>query len=124
MCMIDFGMPIDADDSHEFANSLDSSLTLKKPKRETAYIDDSSTLKKPKLETANSDDSSTFKKRKRKLIESKHARRKNFEFCEFREPVLFVGHLSESSLLVIEKPWMQVVKAFDAQPVHRHIYGT
>ncbi|KAI3806646.1 hypothetical protein L1987_22558 [Smallanthus sonchifolius] len=69
-------------------------------------------------------DSSTLKKLKRKSIETKKVSRKNFEFCEFREPVLFVGHLSKGSVLVIEKPWMQVVKAFDAQPVHRHIYGT
>lgn len=66
---------------------------------------------------------SALKKLKRKM-ESKVGCRKNFEICAFREPVLFVGHLSKSSVLVIEKPWVAVVKAFDAQPVHRHIYGT
>ena len=65
-----------------------------------------------------------LKKLKRKSIETKNGIRKNFEFCTFREPVLFIGHLSKGSVLVIEKPWMQVVKGFDAQPVHRHIYGT
>ncbi|KAF5766592.1 hypothetical protein HanRHA438_Chr15g0729331 [Helianthus annuus] len=49
---------------------------------------------------------------------------KNFEFCAFREPVVFAGHLSKDSVSAIEKPWMQVVKGFDAKPVHRHIYGT
>ena len=65
-----------------------------------------------------------LKKLKRKSLKTKNGIRKNFEFCTFREPVLFIGHLSKGSVLVIEKPWMQVVKGFDAQPVHRHIYGT
>ncbi|CAI9115873.1 OLC1v1016884C2 [Oldenlandia corymbosa var. corymbosa] len=58
--------------------------------------------------------------RKRKLETNK----KNFDFCSFKDPVLFVGHISKNSVLVIDKPWIQVVKTFDAQPVHRHIYGT
>ena len=91
MCLIDFGMPIDAGEEHE---------------------------------SVNNHASSTLKKLKRKQIESKNGFRKNFEFCAFREPVLFAGYVSKESVLVIEKPWMQVVKAFDAQPVHRHIYGT
>ncbi|KAI3491235.1 hypothetical protein L1887_44492 [Cichorium endivia] len=73
----------------------------------------------------NINDSSTLNKLnlKRKLheLESKN---KNFEFCAFREPVLYVAHLSKASVLVIDKPWLEVVKTFDAQPVHRHIYGT
>ncbi|OMO85087.1 hypothetical protein CCACVL1_10432 [Corchorus capsularis] len=40
------------------------------------------------------------------------------------DPVLFVGHLSKHSILIIDKPWMAVVKSFDAPPVQRHIYGT
>ncbi|KAL8225435.1 hypothetical protein R6Q57_017992 [Mikania cordata] len=72
----------------------------------------------------NHDNYTALKKLKRKSIETKNFSRKNFEFCEFQEPVLFVGHLSKGSVLVIEKPWMQVVKALDAKPVHRHIYGT
>ncbi|KAM0040250.1 putative WD repeat-containing protein PCN [Helianthus debilis subsp. tardiflorus] len=49
---------------------------------------------------------------------------KNFEFCTFREPVVFVGRLSKDSVSAMEKPWMQVVKGYDAKPVHRHIHGT
>ncbi|CAN4122544.1 unnamed protein product [Withania somnifera] len=57
-------------------------------------------------------------------LETKHVGRKNFEFCSFRDPVLFVGHLSKTSTLIIDKPWIQVVKSFDTTPVHRHIFGT
>lgn len=102
MCFIDFGMPIGRDEDHEKVNGHDS--TLKK-----LYAPISGKLK-------------------RKLIvhelERKNGGRKNFEFCGFREPVLFVGHLSKGSVLIIDKPWLQVVKTFEAQPVHRHIYGT
>lgn len=62
-------------------------------------------------------------KRKLQELESKHGGRKNFEFCAFRDPVLFVEHISKNSLLVIDKPWGQVVSSFESQPVHRHIYG-
>ncbi|KAI3849570.1 hypothetical protein MKW92_028189 [Papaver armeniacum] len=48
----------------------------------------------------------------------------NFNFSPFKDPALFVGHLSESSVLVIEKPWREVVQSFEAPPVHKHIYGT
>ncbi|KAI3685876.1 hypothetical protein L6452_35137 [Arctium lappa] len=98
MCFIDFGMPIGGDDDHEkVVKGQDS--TLKK-------------LYNGKL--------------KRKLIEvhELESKKKNFEVCGFREPVLYVGHLSKGSVLVIDKPWLQVVKTFDTQPVHRHIYGT
>ncbi|KAF5740605.1 U3 small nucleolar RNA-associated protein 4-like [Tripterygium wilfordii] len=65
---------------------------------------------------------------KRKLrdcqTDSKVSGRKNFEFFAFRDPVLFVGHLSKSSMMIIDKPWVDVVKTFDAPPVHRHIFGT
>ncbi|KAL2529513.1 Transducin family protein/WD-40 repeat family protein [Forsythia ovata] len=51
--------------------------------------------------------------------------RKNFEFCAFRDPVLFVEHLTRNSLLVIDNSWMQVVKTLDTQlPVHKHIFGS
>nr|XP_043636160.1 WD repeat-containing protein PCN-like [Erigeron canadensis] len=66
-------------------------------------------------------------KLKRKLIGHEYDSKKggrNFELCAFREPVLYIGHLSKGSVLVIDKPWLQVVKTFDAQPVHRHIYGS
>ncbi|GER40218.1 transducin family protein / WD-40 repeat family protein [Striga asiatica] len=60
-------------------------------------------------------------KRKLKDLESK---RKNFEFCAFRDPVLLVEHLSKNSLLVIDKPWIRVIDTLDTQPVHRHVFGT
>ncbi|KAI7724816.1 hypothetical protein M8C21_021014, partial [Ambrosia artemisiifolia] len=89
--------------------------------RAMCYIDFGMPVDKEDDKKVNSHDLSTFKKSKRKSVES---RRKNFEYHTFREPVIFVGHLLKGSVLVIEKPWMQVVKGFDAQPVHRHIYGT
>jgi U3 small nucleolar RNA-associated protein 4 len=77
----------------------------------------------------NDDYDSAFKKlqnfkRKFELDAEINNGKKNFEFCAFRDPVLFVGHLSKNSALIIDKPWLQVVKTFDASPVHRHIYGT
>ncbi|XP_071737627.1 WD repeat-containing protein PCN-like [Rutidosis leptorrhynchoides] len=103
MCFIDFGIPVGRDEDQEWVKDHDS--TLKK-------------LLSP-----------MSGKLKRKLIGLheyviNNGSRKNFEFCAFKEPVLYVGHLSKGSVLVIDKPWLQVVKTFDAQPVHRHIYGT
>ncbi|KAK6160594.1 hypothetical protein DH2020_003975 [Rehmannia glutinosa] len=49
-------------------------------------------------------------------VKSKRGGIQNSEFCAFRDPVLFVEHLSNNSLLVMDKPWTQVVKTFDAQP--------
>ncbi|XP_042011235.1 WD repeat-containing protein PCN-like [Salvia splendens] len=97
MCLIDFGMPVDRDDDTDLANGL--GLTGKVH-------------------------SNGKPKRKLQGLESKHGGKKNFEFCAFRDPVLFVEHLSKNSLVVIDKPWTQVVGTFDAQPVHRHIFGT
>jgi U3 small nucleolar RNA-associated protein 4 len=98
MCMIDFGMPIE---DHE----CESDLAIRKLQN-----------------------SAMKEHLKRKLraqeLEIKQAGRKNFEFCAFRDPVLFVGHISKNSVLIIDKPWLQVVKTFETQPVHRHIYGT
>lgn len=100
MCLIDFGMPVDREDDTELANGEDLALRM--------------------LQCNG--------KLKRKLkdydLETRQSGRKNFEFCAFRDPVLFVGHLSRNSLLVIDKPWMQVVKTLDTEPVHRHIFGT
>ncbi|KAH7663101.1 U3 small nucleolar RNA-associated protein 4 [Dioscorea alata] len=98
MCLVDFGLPIDRDD--ELPNGYDLAL------------DKYESIKPSK---AN-------RKRKIRSQESK-VHSKNFDFCAFGDPVLFAGHLSESSLLVMEKRWMDVVQSFDA-PVHRHIYGT
>ncbi|RAL47229.1 hypothetical protein DM860_013194 [Cuscuta australis] len=103
MCVIDFGVPVEGED-----NGLTTS-------QETL-------LRKIQTTPANG------KLKKRRLkgtaeLESQYYGKKNFVFREFRDPVLFLGHLSKSSVLVIDKPWIQVVKTFDA-PVHRHIYGS
>lgn len=47
-----------------------------------------------------------------------------FEMATSKHPVLYLRHLSKSAILVVEKPWMEVIKNLDSQPVHRHIYGT
>ncbi|KAJ4980858.1 hypothetical protein NE237_031695 [Protea cynaroides] len=102
MCFIDFGMPVDQDDDDNFTNDLVSPLKL----------------------LPDSHNNSILKRKLKKFdIELKRRNRKNFDFSAFRDPVLFVSHLSENSVLLIEKPWMEVVKTFDA-PIHRHVYGT
>lgn len=65
------------------------------------------------------------RKRRRKNINIDEGSRqcKNFDFYAFEHPVLFVNHLSEGSLFILDKKWMDVVKTFDA-PVHKHVYGT
>ncbi|CAA2973654.1 U3 small nucleolar RNA-associated 4 homolog [Olea europaea subsp. europaea] len=100
MCLIDFGMPIDREDDNELANGEDLALRM---------LQSNGKLKR---------------KLKDHELETRQSGRKNFEFCAFRDPVLFVEHLSRNSLLVIDKPWMQVVKTLDTPPVHRHIFGT
>ncbi|KAJ7958273.1 U3 small nucleolar RNA-associated protein 4 [Quillaja saponaria] len=50
--------------------------------------------------------------------------RKNFEFFYFQDPVLFLAHLSKNSSLIVDKPWLEVIKGLEAPPVHRHIFGT
>ncbi|CAK9168194.1 unnamed protein product [Ilex paraguariensis] len=103
MCLIDFGMPVDGDNDGDVVNGQDSVLR----------------------KSRNPPINGLLKRRlKGHDLETKHSGRKNFEFCAFRDPVLFVGHLSKNSVLIIDKPWMEVVKTFDAQPVHRHIFGT
>ncbi|WOL18945.1 U3 small nucleolar RNA-associated protein [Canna indica] len=99
MCLIDFGMPIGQDDELHISSDIP--------------------VGKSNCHNSNGG------KRKRKLLdqEDKLNSRKNFEFFAFRDPVLFVSHLWDNSLLLIEKKWMEVVKDFDA-PVHRHIFGT
>ncbi|XP_068669024.1 WD repeat-containing protein PCN-like isoform X2 [Aristolochia californica] len=102
MCLIDFGMPVSKCDESDLINGQDSPS------------------KKPAGSSANGK-----VKRKRKDLDQEttlHSK-KNFDFMSFRDPVLFVGHLSEDSLLIIDKPWLDVIKTLDA-PVHRHIFGT
>lgn len=103
MCLIDFGMPVDQEDEGDLINGQDSAIIKK---------------------LQNSPINGRLKRKLRESgLDTKLGDRKNFEFCAFRDPVLFVGHLSKNSLLIIDKPWADVVRTFSA-PVHRHIFGT
>lgn len=99
MCLIDFRMPVDHKDDIALPNGLDSK-----------FVELADLRPKRKFNDLN--------------LEIKRIGRRNFEFFPFRDPVLFVGHLSQISILVLDKPWLEVVKNLDASPVHRHIYGT
>ncbi|KAL3840498.1 hypothetical protein ACJIZ3_025089 [Penstemon smallii] len=99
MCLIDFGMPVDKDNDTDLENG--HGLMGK--------LHNNGVLKR---------------KLRAHELETKQNGKTNFEFCPFKDPVLFVEHLSKNSLLVIDKPWIKVVNGFDAQPVHRHIFGT
>ncbi|XP_047325495.1 WD repeat-containing protein PCN-like [Impatiens glandulifera] len=108
MCLIDFGMPVDGADEKEF-------------------LPNESTMKK--LMNYPTNNGNKLKRKLKKLVDevdttTKNNRRNNFEFCPFRDPVLFVGHLSKNSLLIVDKPWMSVLKTLDTSPVDRHVYGT
>ncbi|KAF3666102.1 putative cirhin-like isoform 2 [Capsicum annuum] len=107
MCLIDFGKPVDGDDEADLPNNQD--LALKKLHSTLVNGSVNGNLKR---------------KSKGNELEAKHSGRKNFELCSFRDPVLFVGHLSKTSTLIIDKPWIQVIKSFDTTPVHRHIFGS
>lgn len=48
---------------------------------------------------------------------------KNFVVVPFKDPVLFVGYAADSSILVIEKPWLDAINQLPP-PVYRHLYGT
>ncbi|MCD7470106.1 hypothetical protein HAX54_009687 [Datura stramonium] len=104
MCLIDFGLPVGDDDDSDLANAQD--LALKK------------------LHNSSPANGTLKRKLKGNDLDLKQNGRKNFEFCAFRDPVLFVGHLSRTSTLIIDKPWIQVVKTLDAPPIHRRIFGT
>ena len=99
MCLIDFKMSVDQDDEYVMISGQDSMV---KSLRGTPVNG----------------------KLKRKLRDCQTDGRKNFEIFPFRDPVLLIGHLSKTSVLIIEKPWLEVANTFDAPPVHRHIYGT
>ncbi|KAL9225646.1 hypothetical protein vseg_001545 [Gypsophila vaccaria] len=101
MCLIDFGMPVEGEVNgnvitNDALNTFDS--VSKK------LLNSNGSLKR-KLQIQNE-------------------LKQNFEFWSFKHPVLFVGHLSKSSVLVVDKPWLEVVKTFETQPIHRHIYNT
>ncbi|KAL4290096.1 hypothetical protein GQ457_14G002240 [Hibiscus cannabinus] len=102
MCSIDFGKTVDEDNESELVHE--------------ALLKLQGSLKKTKWKHLLTDG---------RQKESKQTSRKsNFDIIGFRDPVLFVGHLGRNNMLVIEKPWMEVVKSFDTAPVVRHIYGT
>lgn len=99
MCLIDFGLPVFEDVQVQLPNG-------------------------PTEKTADSEKSTkTKQKRKARDQELKQENKNSFNFFAFKEPVLFVGHLLDGSILVVEKRWMDVVNGF-GEPVHRHIYGT
>ncbi|CAN8244684.1 unnamed protein product [Cochlearia groenlandica] len=107
-CLIDFGKPVEEDEENDLPNG-----NLSK-KLEGKLVEMGLILGKGK-------------NRKRRIEEYQlegNNERKNFEILPSNHPVLFVGHLSKNSILVIEKPWMDVVKSLDTQPVDRHIFGT
>ncbi|KAJ8762591.1 hypothetical protein K2173_008030 [Erythroxylum novogranatense] len=101
ICLIDFGMPMDrVEDGDPICSGR-------------------SPVKKLQSNPING----KFKRRlKHCQMDAKYKR--NFEFVGFRDPVLFIGHLSENSILIIDKPRMDVVKTFEAPHVHRHVFGT
>ncbi|KAK9129714.1 hypothetical protein Sjap_010201 [Stephania japonica] len=99
ICQIDFGKALDQEDDCNLTNGIDARKKLGSPANNAGI--------------------------KRKLRDTgfQYKPRKNFDFVSFRDPVLFVGHISDDTALVVEKPWRDVVGKFDA-PVHRHIFGT
>ncbi|KAK4748340.1 hypothetical protein SAY87_014926 [Trapa incisa] len=105
MCMIDFGLPVDQDDQQDFMDNKD--LALRK-------------IQYPKANGKRRHSDRTFEL----INNAKVCNRKNFEFFAFRDPVLFIGHFSKGSLLIIDKPWVEVITKMELAPVHRHIFGT
>ncbi|XP_062099566.1 WD repeat-containing protein PCN-like isoform X2 [Humulus lupulus] len=99
LCRIDFGLPVDQEDESGIANGQDGPVKSLGPPNGSL-------------------------KRKLRDYQTKLLGRKNFDFVSFRDPVLFIGPLSNNSMLIIDKPWMEVVKNLDAPPIHRHIFGT
>ncbi|KAI3938520.1 hypothetical protein MKX01_030813 [Papaver californicum] len=100
MCFIDIGKPVVQDDDNCLANGV---------------LDSSSEVSQDVVANGNGKVNHKRKRESQKNL--------SFNFSPFKHPALFVGHLSDSSVLVIEKPWWEVVQSFEAPPVHRHIYG-
>lgn len=61
--------------------------------------------------------------RKRRL-EEYQIEKKKFKMGPSKHPVLYLDHVSKDAILVVEKPWVEVIKSLDTQPVDRHIFGT
>lgn len=99
MCLIDFGKPVKHDEN-DLANG--GSLALDSLDH-TKHALANGKRKKPNHKALLTDN--------------------NFVIVPFRDPVLFLAHLSEQSILVVEKPWVDVLQNFRA-PVYRHLYGT
>uniref|UniRef100_A0A1J3HD33 Cirhin n=1 Tax=Noccaea caerulescens TaxID=107243 RepID=A0A1J3HD33_NOCCA len=108
-CLIDFGKPVEEDEENDLPNG-NLSKTLEGKLVNMGLKLGKGSNRKRRLEEYQ--------------VEGKSKERKNFEFLPSKHPVLFVGHLSKNSIMVIEKPWMDVVKSLDTQPVDRHIFGT
>ncbi|GBG66273.1 hypothetical protein CBR_g57871 [Chara braunii] len=51
------------------------------------------------------------------------AENKNFAVVRLNHRCLFLGHLTEDSVFLLEKPWVDVMAKFPA-PLYRHTYGT
>lgn len=98
MCLIDFGMPVEREDELPFGSNVP-------------------------LESHGSSRTAGAKQKRKHLDHPRPYNKNNFDFFVFRDPALFVGQLSENSLLLIEKQWMEVVRNFNS-PVDRHIFGT
>jgi U3 small nucleolar RNA-associated protein 4 len=99
MCFIDFGLPV---------------------------VDNVQLLNGSTGPAEKTDAHKTTKTKKKRMTcdeDLKHGERNNFDFFGFKDPVLFVGHLLDNSVLIVEKRWMDVVEGF-GEPVHRHVYGT
>lgn len=105
MCVVNFGLPVDWDEDCDFKDDKD--LALKK-------------LQYPHVKGKRKHTNGSCEI----MNNAKVSSRKNFEFFAFRDPVLFVGHLSKGSVLIVDKSWMEVVKKMELAPVHRHIFGT
>ncbi|KAE8673918.1 cirhin-like isoform 2 [Hibiscus syriacus] len=102
MCSIDFGKGVHEDDESELVHG--ALLKLRGSLTKTRW-------KHLLRDTGKKDSKQT-------------SRKNNFDIIGFRDPVLFIGHLARNSIMIIDKPWMEVVKSFDTAPVQRQIYGT
>ncbi|WJX86237.1 hypothetical protein P8452_68576 [Trifolium repens] len=48
----------------------------------------------------------------------------NFNVIPLDNPVLFLAYTSKNSFIMVDKPWLEVVKSLEASPIHRHLYGS
>lgn len=123
MCLIDFGIPVGQDGCMELSSNgpnLSSwaeyeSVSVKEKRKRNRISHELIAAFSKKLKENG--------KLKKTDQECRPPKSQNFDFFVFRDQALFVGHLSETSLLVVEKSWQEVLKTFGA-PVHRHIFGT